>query len=71
VVRATVNQFLAAGLIDELRLHIAPVLLGRGEGLLEGVGATELTQLDVRHTKLVTHTRYSVPRHAASASPKT
>jgi dihydrofolate reductase len=28
---ATVNQYLAAGLIDELRTHIAPVTLGAGE----------------------------------------
>jgi len=38
---ATVNQYLAAGLIDELRLHLAPVLLGRGERLFEGVGRTD------------------------------
>ena len=34
---ATVRQFLGAGLIDELRLHVAPVLLGAGERLFEGM----------------------------------
>jgi dihydrofolate reductase len=33
---ATVNHYLAAGLIDELRLHLVPVLLGAGERLLDG-----------------------------------
>ena len=33
-----IQQFLAAGLLDELYLHIVPVLLGGGERLLEGVG---------------------------------
>jgi dihydrofolate reductase len=28
----TVNQYLAAGLIDELRLHVAPLLLGPDRG---------------------------------------
>ncbi|SDD79200.1 dihydrofolate reductase family protein [Actinokineospora iranica] len=56
---ATVNQFLAAGLIDELRLHVAPVLLGRGERLFDGVGRIDLTPLGVRHTGLVTHLTYA------------
>jgi dihydrofolate reductase len=56
---ATVNQYLAAGLIDELRLHVAPVLVGRGERLFEGVGRTDLTPVEVRHTRLVTHLRYA------------
>jgi dihydrofolate reductase len=58
----TVNQYRAAGLIDELRLHVAPVILGAGERLLEGVGDTTLEPLDVRGTPLVTHLRYRVVR---------
>jgi dihydrofolate reductase len=61
----TVNQFLAAGLIHELRLHITPVLLGRGERLFEGVERTDLTQVGVRHTGQVTHMRYAVVGHDA------
>jgi dihydrofolate reductase len=34
---ATVRSFLRAGLIDEMHLAIAPVLLGRGESLLAGL----------------------------------
>ena len=44
---ATVNQYLAAGAIDELRLHVAPVVLGVGERLFEGVGPLSLEKLDV------------------------
>jgi dihydrofolate reductase len=58
---ATVNQYLAAGLIDELNLHIAPVVLGQGERLFEGVGRLELTPVAARHTDLVTHVRYARP----------
>jgi dihydrofolate reductase len=57
---ATVQQFLAAGLIDELRLHIAPIVLGAGERLFERVGNVKLEQLDVSGSDLVTHVRYRV-----------
>jgi len=59
---ATVNQYLAAGLIDELRLHVAPVVLGAGERLLDAVGNFDLEPLSVRSTDLVTHLTYRVVR---------
>ncbi len=57
---STARQFLAAGLIDELRLHIAPVILGGGERLLDGVGNLELEPTSVSGTGLVTHVTYKV-----------
>jgi dihydrofolate reductase len=59
---ATLNQFLAAGLVDELRLHIAPIVLGRGERLFEGVGELKLEPLAVSGNALVTHHTYRVIR---------
>lgn len=59
---ATVNQYLAAGLIDELRTHIAPVLLGAGERLFDGVPAAELEIVEARAASLVTHVTYRARR---------
>ncbi len=56
----TVNQYLSAGSIDELRLHVAPVVLGAGERLFDGVGDISLEPLDVSSTALVTHLSYRV-----------
>jgi dihydrofolate reductase len=48
---------------DELTLHVTPIVLGRGERLLDGVGALGLEQLgEVSGTDLVTHLRYRVVR---------
>jgi dihydrofolate reductase len=58
----TVNEYLAAGAIDELRLHVVPAVLGAGERLFEGVGDVTLEQLDVSGTDLVTHLSYRVVR---------
>jgi dihydrofolate reductase len=59
---ATVSQCLAAGAIDELRLHIAPMVLGAGERPLDGVGDLKLEQLRVSSSSLVTHIAYRVIR---------
>ncbi|TXS52958.1 dihydrofolate reductase family protein [Streptomyces sp. t39] len=58
----TLNQYLAAGLIDELRLAISPVTLGSGTRLFEGVPPLKLEQLSSRAASLVTHLTYRVLR---------
>ncbi|WP_020576855.1 dihydrofolate reductase family protein [Actinopolymorpha alba] len=61
-----VRQVLKAGLLDELELHIVPVVLGTGMRLLDAdleladKEAIELTPTRVIHTPPVTHVRYTV-----------
>ncbi|MFJ8082264.1 dihydrofolate reductase family protein [Streptomyces sp. NPDC096205] len=57
---ATINQYLAAGLVDEVRLHIVPLTLGAGTRLFEGVPALRLEQVLSRASSLVTHVTYRV-----------
>jgi dihydrofolate reductase len=59
---ATVNQYLAAGLIDELRLHVVPVILGAGERLFDGVTDVTLQPTGAVGNDLVTHLGYRVVR---------
>jgi dihydrofolate reductase len=58
----TVRQFLAAGKLDELYLHIVPVVLGAGERLLENVGNPTLEPVKVIASPAVTHIKYRVVR---------
>ena len=61
---SVVNQYLAAGLVDELDISIAPVILGAGERLFDGVdgGRLKLEQLRAVEAPGVTHVRYEVLR---------
>jgi len=52
---STINQFLRAGHIDELRLHVAPIVLGEGEALFRDLAGLEFTVASSRSTSLVTH----------------
>ncbi len=59
---ATVQQYLAAGHLDELHLHIVPIVLGAGERLLDGVGDPVLEPVEVVASPAATHVRYRVVR---------
>jgi dihydrofolate reductase len=58
------QQYLKAGLLDEIQLHVAPVLLGGGVRLFEGLGPEDakLELADVVESPAVTHIRYAVSR---------
>lgn len=58
----TINQYLTAGLIDELWLHVVPVTVGTGTRLFEGVSNLNLEPVEVSGTGVVTHIRYNVLR---------
>jgi dihydrofolate reductase len=56
-----INQSLTAGLVDDLELHIVPLVLGGGARLFDGVGPDlELVQLRAVEAPGVTHVKYRV-----------
>ncbi len=59
---STVRQCLVAGHLDELYLHIVPILLGAGERLLDGAGDPVLEPGEVLASPAATHIRYRVGR---------
>jgi dihydrofolate reductase len=58
----TIQQFTAAGMLDELYLHIVPIVLGTGERLLENVGDPTLQPIKVVASPAVTHVKYRLLR---------
>jgi dihydrofolate reductase len=61
------RQFLNAGLVDELRLHLVPVILGVGVRLFDGVHPDlRLVAREAHSHPGVTHSIYDLGRAAAS-----
>ena len=58
------QQSLKAGLLDEIHLHLVPVLLGEGIRLFENTGTEyiELEKISVVDAPGVTHFRFRVLR---------
>ncbi|MEU5726502.1 dihydrofolate reductase family protein [Micromonospora sp. NPDC047738] len=80
---SVIQQALRTGLVDHLRLHVVPLLLGSGTALFDGAGP-ELDHLDTVDTPGATHVTYRVgrvgtscrmatanaaPRHGPAAAP--
>jgi dihydrofolate reductase len=59
---SAVRQALQAGVLDELTLDVAPVLLGAGERIFAEDVRGELEQVEVEHSARATHLRYGVRR---------
>ena len=59
---STVQQSIAAGLLDELQINLVPILLGSGERLLDGLGGAPVgfERTRVLEAPGVTHLRYRV-----------
>lgn len=56
-----INQYLAAGLVDEIELHVVPVLLGDGARLFERVGyGLRLELLRAAEAPGVLHLKYRI-----------
>jgi dihydrofolate reductase len=60
---AIAQQFLAAGLVDDLVVHLVPVLLKEGTRMFDSLGSKHvgLEVVEVVGTPVVTHLHYRVP----------
>ena len=59
---STVRQALRLGVLDELTLDVASVLLGSGERLFDADVRATLEQVEAEHSPWVTHVRYRIVR---------
>lgn len=65
----TIRQFLEAGVVDELTMHVAPIVLGRGVRLFESLLPEHLSLVPLQavHAPLVTHLQYRVAKPSGNA----
>jgi dihydrofolate reductase len=57
-----IDQSLAARLVDELRIHLSPLVLGGGTRLFDLAAPTTLVQREVTESARATHLTYEVVR---------
>jgi dihydrofolate reductase len=56
----TIQQFLKADLLDELQIHVVPILLHGGVRLLENIDGVKLEKIRVIDSPLVTHLKFRI-----------
>jgi dihydrofolate reductase len=66
-----IDQCLTAGLVDELRIHLSPLVLGGGTRLFDIAVPTTLVQRDVTESPRATHLTYEVVRDQPLRQPPT
>lgn len=54
----TIQQFMKAGLLDELQIHVVPIMLNEGVRLLENTGQIKLEKIRVIDSPSVTHLKF-------------
>ena len=59
-----IQQFIKAGLVDELRIHLAPILLGKGVRLFDHIAAEDVTleTVEVIDSPLVMHLAFRITK---------
>lgn len=58
----TIQQFMTAGLLDELQIHLVPILLGGGTRLLDNVAEVKLEKIKVIDSPEVTHLKFRLKK---------
>jgi dihydrofolate reductase len=63
------RQYIAAGLVDEIQIHLVPVLFGAGTRMFEACGDDhiQLETVDVHQTPAAVHQRFRVVGRGARA----
>jgi dihydrofolate reductase len=59
------QQYLRAGLIDELQIHLAPVVFGAGTRMFEDIGRLDLEPVETVRTERATHLRFRITSTAS------
>jgi dihydrofolate reductase len=57
---SAIQQYIKAGLLDELEIHLVPVLLGSGTPLLANLGKAKMEKIRVIDSPMVTHLKFQL-----------